>query len=71
MNTPKYRAPDMVAALDCGFKFYSTWDPCIPHLLPDNGAPCVFTEFTLQVYGKDYKLIYIFIIIMMCNIYYL
>jgi len=48
VNTPKYRAPDMVAALDCGFKFYSTWDPCIPHLLPDNGAPCVFTEFTLQ-----------------------
>ena len=44
-----YRVPDIVAALDCGFKFYPSWDPCIPHLLPSVGVPCVFTEFTLQV----------------------
>jgi len=45
---PAYSQPDIVAALDCGFKFYPSWDPCIPHLLPGEGVPCVFTEFTLQ-----------------------
>jgi len=48
VTTPGYRQPDLVAALDCGFKFYPSWDPCIPHLLPAPGVPCVFTEFTLQ-----------------------
>ncbi|XP_023331908.1 uncharacterized protein LOC111704027 [Eurytemora carolleeae] len=48
VKTPGYVQPDIVAALDCGFKFYPSWDPCIPHLLPAPGVPCVFTEFTLQ-----------------------
>lgn len=48
VKTPAYSEPDIVAALDCGFKFYPSWDPCIPHLLPKPGVPCVFTEFTLQ-----------------------
>jgi hypothetical protein len=47
--SPAYSAPDLVAALDCGFKFYPSWDPCIPHLLAQPGVPLVFTEFTLQV----------------------
>lgn len=48
VKTPKYSVPDMTVALDAGFKFYPTWDPCIPHMLPAPGVPCVFTEFTLQ-----------------------
>ena len=47
-KTPKYSAPDIIAALDCGFKFYPSWDPCIPSLVDQSGAPLVFTEFTLQ-----------------------
>ena len=39
--------PDIIAALDCGFKFYPSWDPCIPTLVDNSGAPLVFTEFTL------------------------
>merc|ERR1712130_1072299 len=33
---------------DCGFKFYPSWDASIPSLVPESGAPCVFTEFTLN-----------------------
>ena len=47
-KTLKYSAPDIIAALDCGFKFYPSWDPCIPSLVDQSGAPLVFTEFTLQ-----------------------
>ena len=48
-QSPSYTKPDIIAALDCGFKFYPSWDPCIPQLVDRSGAPCVFTEFTLQV----------------------
>ena len=58
VKTPGYVQPDIVAALDCGFKFYPSWDPCIPHLLPAPGVPCVFTEFTLQVDGMKMKTIF-------------
>jgi len=47
-KSPQYKKPDIIAALDCGFKFYPSWDPCIPELVNETGAPCVFTEFTLQ-----------------------
>merc|ERR1712004_652270 len=46
-KSPKYTRPDIIAALDCGFKFYPSWDPCIPTLVDNSGAPLVFTEFTL------------------------
>ena len=46
--SPAFCAPDIVAALDCGFKFYPSWDPCIPAMLARPGPPLVFTEFTLQ-----------------------
>ena len=47
-KSPNYNKPDIIAALDCGFKFYPSWDPCIPSLVEQTGAPLVFTEFTLQ-----------------------
>ena len=47
-KSPKYHKPDIIAALDCGFKFYPSWDPCIPSLVDMSGAPLVFTEFTMQ-----------------------
>jgi len=46
-QSPKYTRPDIIAALDCGFKFYPSWDPCIPTLVDNSGAPLIFTEFTL------------------------
>jgi hypothetical protein len=49
VNSPSYSPPDIIAALDCGFKFYPSWDPCLPHLVAQSGVPLVFTEFTLQV----------------------
>ena len=48
IKSPSFVQPDVVAALDCGFKFYPSWDASIPSLLPESGAPCVFTEFTLN-----------------------
>ena len=47
-KSAKYSEPDIIAALDCGFKFYPSWDPCIPSLVAKTGVPLVFTEFTLQ-----------------------
>jgi len=47
-KSSSYNKPDIIAALDCGFKFYPSWDPCIPSLVDQSGAPLVFTEFTLQ-----------------------
>ena len=47
-KTSTYNKPDIIAALDCGFKFYPSWDPAIPSLVDPAGAPLVFTEFTLQ-----------------------
>jgi len=47
-KSPSFVAPDVVAALDCGFKFYPTWDASIPSMVPASGVPCVFTEFTLN-----------------------
>merc|ERR1712012_1386894 len=47
-KSAKYSEPDIIAALDCGFKFYPSWDPCIPSLVAKAGVPLVFTEFTLQ-----------------------
>ena len=49
VESSSYLAPDIVAALDCGFKWYPTWDKCIPKLMPRAGVPLVFTEFNLQV----------------------
>jgi len=48
VKSPSFVQPDVVAALDCGFKFYPSWDASIPSLVPESGAPCVFTEFTLN-----------------------
>jgi len=48
VTSSSYTKPNIVAALDCGFKFYPSWDKSIPNLLPEDGTPCVFTEFTLQ-----------------------
>jgi len=45
---PSFVKPDIVAGLDCGFKFYPSWDSSIPYMVPQDGTPCVFTEFTLQ-----------------------
>ena len=47
-KSANYSKPDIIAALDCGFKFYPSWDPCIPSLVDKSGIPLVFTEFTLQ-----------------------
>ena len=40
--------PDLVVALDCGFKFYPTWVGAIPDMLKYENVPLIFTEFTLQ-----------------------
>merc|ERR1719208_342951 len=32
-KSSNYNKPDIIAALDCGFKFYPSWDPCIPSLV--------------------------------------
>ena len=44
--------PDIVAVLNCGFIFYSSWDNSIPHLLEYPEVPLIFTEY----YEEDCKL---------------
>ena len=44
--------PDIVAVLNCGFIFYSSWDISIPHLLEYPEVPLIFTEY----YEEDCKL---------------
>ena len=46
LNT--FLKPDLVVALDCGFKFYPTWISAIPCMLKYENVPLIFTEFTLQ-----------------------
>lgn len=41
-----YIEPDFVVALDCGFKFYPSWNKAIPHMVRKGGAALIFTEFT-------------------------
>ena len=33
-------------ALDCGFKFYPSWNKAIPQMLRKTGAALIYTEFT-------------------------
>ena len=41
-----YIPPDFVVALDCGFKFYPSWNKAIPQMVRRGGAAMIFTEFT-------------------------
>ena len=45
----QYTEPDLVAALNCGFIFYNSWDSSLDPMLRRSGAPLVFTEYYLQV----------------------
>ena len=47
-NLNTFLKPDLVVALDCGFKFYPTWVSAIPCMLKYYYVPLIFTEFTLQ-----------------------
>ena len=47
--TVQYTEPDLVAALNCGFIFYNSWDSSLDPMLRRSGAPLVFTEYYLQV----------------------
>ena len=40
-----YLEPDLVAALNCGFIFYTSWDSSLDSLVRKSGAPLVFTEY--------------------------
>lgn len=48
LQSTKFLKPDLVVALDCGFKFYPTWVSAIPCMLKYENVPLIFTEFTLQ-----------------------
>jgi len=43
-----YQEPDLVAALNCGFIFYKSWDSSLDSMLRISSAPLVFTEYYLQ-----------------------
>ena len=47
----KFIKPDIVAVLNCGFIFYSSWDKSIPYLLKYPEVPLIFTEY----YEEDSK----------------
>lgn len=40
-----YLEPDLVAALNCGFIFYTSWDSSLDTMVRKSGAPLVFTEY--------------------------
>ena len=37
--------PDLVAAFNCGFIFYQSWDSSIPSMIKYPDVPLVFTEY--------------------------
>ena len=37
--------PDLVAAFNCGFIFYTSWDPSLPPMIKYADVPLVFTEY--------------------------
>ena len=49
--TTGFIRPDIVAILNCGFIFYSSWDKSIPYLLKYPEVPLIFTEY----YEEDSK----------------
>lgn len=49
--------PDVVAALDCGFKFYPSWLKALPLMLQEEGVPLIFTEFNQQDTEDNLELI--------------
>ena len=53
----QYTEPDLVAALNCGFIFYTSWDSSLDPMLRRTGAPLVFTEYYLQVRQASRKTI--------------
>ena len=48
-NSKKFLEPDLVAALNCGFIFYKSWDSSLDSMVRKTGAPLVFTEYYQQV----------------------
>ena len=48
-RSKRYQEPDLVAALNCGFIFYKSWDSSLDSMLRTSSAPLVFTEYYLQV----------------------
>ena len=49
--------PDAIVALDCGFKFYPSWQDGIRAMLASKGTPIVFTEFTLEDQRDNLRLV--------------
>lgn len=48
VQQPSYTSPDIIVALDCGFKFYPSWRPALKYILKNSiGCPLIFTEFNL------------------------
>ena len=47
-KSKQFREPDLVAALNCGFIFYTSWDSSLDPMLRPSGAPLVFTEYYQQ-----------------------
>ncbi len=45
--------PDLVAALDCGFKFYPEWKGALEVILTFKDCPLIFTEFNLGDLDDD------------------
>ena len=37
--------PDLVTAFNCGFIFYTSWDPSLPSMIKYADVPLVFTEY--------------------------
>jgi len=44
-RSKNYLEPDLVAALNCGFIFYKSWNSSLDCMIRPSGAPLVFTEY--------------------------
>lgn len=45
--------PDLVAAFNCGFIFYTSWDPSLPSMIKYADVPLVFTEYYQEDCGLN------------------
>ena len=65
-----YIPPDFVVALDCGFKFYPSWNKAIPQMVRHGGAAMIFTEFTQTDCEDNLDIGKVFFIEKVTNTYY-
>ena len=65
-ESSRYQEPDLLAALNCGFIFYKSWDSSLDCMVRPSGSPLVFTEYyrwpTINLHAAIFLLMYRYVV---------